>query len=153
MWPPGARPLVRATTSPDETEAVAADLARDLPIGATVLLFGDLGAGKTAFVRGLARGLGIDPDEVSSPTFTIVQSYAGERVLHHVDLYRLDPGFDVEELDLGELTGGGVLAVEWAERWDGPPADAIAVRIVARDDDRREITISPVEAGPHATET
>lgn len=143
MPPSGTWPLVRVTAGADETEDLAAEVARGLPRGATVLLFGDLGAGKTAFARGLARGLGIDPDEVSSPTFTIVQSYAGPRVLHHVDLYRLEPGFDVDELDLGELTAEGVLVVEWAERWQAPPANAIAVRIVALDDDRREITIGP----------
>lgn len=134
-------PSPRITRSPEETERLAAGLASTLAPGTTVLLYGDLGAGKTAFVRGLAVGLGIEADEVSSPTFTIVQTYVGRGVLHHADLYRLDSGFDVEELGLQELAGPGVLAVEWAERWDSPPPGAIAVHIVALDDESREITI------------
>jgi tRNA threonylcarbamoyladenosine biosynthesis protein TsaE len=138
----------RVSRSPEDTEDIAATLAHELSPGATVLLYGDLGAGKTAFVRGLAAGLGIAPDEVSSPTFTLVQTYQGTGlVLHHADLYRLDAGFDVEELGLGELAAEGVLAVEWAERWTSPPPGAIAVHIIARDDDTREITIGPAASG------
>lgn len=125
---------------------MAADLAASLPAGAIVLLYGDLGAGKTAFVRGLAAGLGIPPDDVSSPTFTLVQTYAGTRLLHHADLYRLERGFDVEELGLAEMAAGAVLAVEWAERWDAAPPGAIAVHIVALDDDTREITIGRAQS-------
>jgi len=82
-----------------------------------VLLSGELGAGKTAFVRGLARGLGADPDEVASPTFVLLTSYPGRLTLHHADLYRLRGDGDELELGLEELPGPrGVLAVEWAER-------------------------------------
>ena len=77
------------TRSEEETAAVAARLAAGLAPGSEVLLYGDLGAGKTAFVRGLAEGLGIDPDDVSSPTFTLIQRYDGPVTLWHVDLYRL----------------------------------------------------------------
>ena len=82
-----------------------------------MLLLGDLGAGKTAFVRGLAEGLGVDPAEVSSPTFTLIQEYRGGRLpLFHVDLYRLNDPREVDDLGLDELTAqGGVLAIEWAE--------------------------------------
>ena len=101
------------THSEDETAAVGRDLARQIEEGVIVLLHGDLGAGKTAFVRGLAQGLGVDPDEVSSPTFTLVQEYRGRLTLFHVDLYRLS-GPEVPDLGLEELSQSGVLAVEWA---------------------------------------
>jgi tRNA threonylcarbamoyladenosine biosynthesis protein TsaE len=85
-----------------------------------VLLTGELGAGKTAFVRGLARGLGVDPDEVASPTFVLLTSYPARLTLHHADLYRLKGDGDEQELGLEELPGPrGVLAVEWAERLSG----------------------------------
>ena len=104
-----------------ETEAIGADLATRLGAGSRVLLYGELGAGKTAFVRGLAAGLGVDPDDVSSPTFTLVQEYRGRLPLYHVDLYRLAPG-EVDDLGLDALAADGVLAIEWAERM--PRADA-----------------------------
>lgn len=96
---------------------VAAELASRFRGGEVVLLRGELGAGKTAFVRGLARGVGADPDEVASPTFVLLTAYPGRLTLHHADLYRIGrPGED-RELGLEELPGPrGVLAVEWAER-------------------------------------
>ena len=107
-----------------------------------MLLSGPLGAGKTAFVRGLARGLGIDPDEVSSPTFTLVHEYGGGRLrLFHADLYRLGHG---GAADLGlEDTGvqQGVLAVEWPDRLAHPFAGAIAVVFAVVDDATREIRV------------
>jgi tRNA threonylcarbamoyladenosine biosynthesis protein TsaE len=105
------------TRSEAETEALAEALASGFRGGEVVLLSGDLGAGKTAFVRGLARGLGADASEVASPTFVLLTSYRGRLVLHHADLYRLAGTVDEGELGLEELPGsGGVLAVEWAER-------------------------------------
>ena len=107
----------RVTASVAETEAVAEALAASMRGGEVVLLTGELGAGKTAFVRGLARGLGVDPQEVASPTFVLLTSYPGRLRLHHADLYRLAGGGDDLELGLEELPGpGGVVAVEWAER-------------------------------------
>jgi len=80
------------TTTEAETIAAGRELGRSLAPGTTVLLYGELGAGKTAFVRGLVEGLGLDPEQVSSPTFTIVQEYRGREItLQHVDLYRLNP--------------------------------------------------------------
>ena len=94
---------VVVTRSQAETEAVGRAFAESLVPGAVVLLSGDLGAGKTAFVRGMAAGLSIDPNEVSSPTFTLVQEYRGGRlVLRHVDLYRLAP-HEVDDLGLEEM--------------------------------------------------
>jgi tRNA threonylcarbamoyladenosine biosynthesis protein TsaE len=107
-----------------------------------VLLSGELGAGKTAFVRGLAAGLGIDPSEVSSPTFTLIQEYGGGRlVLYHVDLYRLKP-VEVDDLGLDELTSeGGVTAIEWPDRLPRGFDEAIAIRIDYGAGTERRLTI------------
>ena len=122
-------------------------MAGRINAGDVVLLYGDLGAGKTAFVRGLARGLGASPDDVSSPTFTLVQEYRGGRVtLHHVDLYRLKE-IEVDDLGLDELTlGPAVVAVEWAERWVDVPSGAWVVRISSEGEDHRRISITSPSA-------
>jgi tRNA threonylcarbamoyladenosine biosynthesis protein TsaE len=134
-------PRVVVTGSEAETAAVASALAARLEPNRVVLLIGDLGAGKTAFVRGMAAGLGIDPDEVSSPTFTLVQEYRGPRTLYHVDLYRVE-GAEAEDLGLEELTsGGGVVAIEWAEKLPGPIPGAITVSLTDLGGDKREIRI------------
>ena len=133
------------THSQSETAAVGSDLARSLSAGSVVLLSGDLGAGKTAFVRGLAAGLGIDPELVSSPTFTLIQEYRGGRLpLHHVDLYRLQ-SIEVDDLGLDELTlEGGVTAIEWPDRLPREFASAVQVRIEHGDGDTRSIQIEDV---------
>ena len=131
------------TASTVETEGVAERLAAGFHGGEVVLLSGELGAGKTAFVRGLAKGVGADPEEVASPTFVLLTSYPGRLVLHHADLYRLLGNGDDRELGLEELPGsGGVLAIEWAERlsciaWERP----WTVTIEHAGDDRRRIRI------------
>jgi len=136
------------THSESETAAVGRDLAAQLQTGDVVLLFGDLGAGKTAFVRGLAEGLGIDPAEVSSPTFTIVQEYHGGRLpLLHVDLYRLEPK-EVDDLGLDELGEDAVVAIEWAERLPMPASHAVSVRISHAPADAREVTVSGIRTDP-----
>lgn len=106
------------------------------------MLSGDLGAGKTAFVRGLAEGLGLNPADVTSPTFTLIQEYRGGRLpLHHVDLYRVTSA-DVDDLGLDELSlGGGVMAIEWPDRLPRSFADAIRVNIAHGDGDERTIAI------------
>jgi tRNA threonylcarbamoyladenosine biosynthesis protein TsaE len=108
-----------------------------------VLLTGDLGAGKTAFVRGLARGVDADPEEVASPTFVLLTAYPGRLVLHHVDLYRLRGDGDEREIGLEELPGpGAVLAVEWADRLVEAPWPApVRVRLDHAGDDVRRIMI------------
>ena len=128
-----------------DTEAAGEQLASTLAAGDVVLLEGQLGAGKTAFVRGLARGLGASDADVSSPTFTLIQEYRGGRLqLHHVDLYRLAPE-EVADLGLDELiSGDGVVAIEWAERWTDRPAVAVEVAIEDRGGDARRITIRNV---------
>jgi tRNA threonylcarbamoyladenosine biosynthesis protein TsaE len=133
------------TQSEAETEALAAELAAAFRGGEVVLLSGELGAGKTVFVRGLARGVGADPEEVASPTFVLLTRYPGRLTLHHADLYRLAGGGDDLELGLEELPGPrGVLAIEWAERlsrhpWD--PAVAIRVTLEHAGDDTRRVRI------------
>jgi tRNA threonylcarbamoyladenosine biosynthesis protein TsaE len=137
-------PRTLETSTEAETEAAGEALGRSLSAGNVVLLFGDLGAGKTAFVRGMARGIGANPDEVSSPTFTIVQEYPGRSAtLYHVDLYRLEPA-EIDDLGLDDLVSGdGIVAIEWAERWKGRPDDVTEVRLEHRGDDRRAIDIRP----------
>jgi tRNA threonylcarbamoyladenosine biosynthesis protein TsaE len=99
-----------------ETEKIGERLARSLKAGSVVALNGDLGAGKTAFIRGLARGLGVK-DRVISPTFTIVNEYEGDLPLFHFDLYRLKGGDELFDIGWDEyLERGGVCAVEWSER-------------------------------------
>src|SRR5438874_3598355 len=138
-----SQPVV--TNSELETFAVAEKLARTLEPGAFVLLHGDLGAGKTVFVRGLAAGLGVDPDSVTSPTFVLVQQYRGQIPLVHADLYRLDGGAAVDDLGLEDLCSGAVVAVEWAERMPRIPTGSVSVRIEDAGGDTRRITITKSE--------
>ncbi len=129
------------THSEQETARVGATLARRLPPGTVVLLYGELGTGKTAFVRGFVEGVGIAPDEVSSPTFTVIQQYGGDGRVYHVDLYRLGPD-EVEDLGLEELPErGGLVCIEWADRLPWPMVGAVSVRITDRGDEVRELTI------------
>jgi tRNA threonylcarbamoyladenosine biosynthesis protein TsaE len=130
------------TNNEAETEQAGADFAAALPNGSVVALYGDLGAGKTAFVRGMARGMGIDA-RVCSPTFTIVNEYSGPRELFHFDMYRLassDELFDIGWEDY--LARGGVCAVEWSENVaDAFEGDEINVRIEKISDTARKISI------------
>jgi tRNA threonylcarbamoyladenosine biosynthesis protein TsaE len=140
-------PDIHTTRSEAETATVGRDLAASLHAGDTVLLSGELGAGKTAFVRGLAEGLGIPADAVSSPTFTLIQEYRGGRLpLFHVDLYRLDDPREIDDLGLEEIAADGVLAIEWAEKLPQPPEEAIAVRIEQGDGDTRRLLIESAQA-------
>ena len=135
------------SNSPEDTEDIGARLAEQLEPGAVVAFTGDLGAGKTAFTRGLARGLGI-PDRITSPTFTIVNEYEGGRLpLFHFDMYRLgsaDELFDIGWEDY--LRRGGVCAVEWSENIaDALEEDAVRVDIRrGASDQERVITIAGV---------
>ena len=132
------------TQSETETHGLARELSLTLKAGDVLLLSGDLGSGKTTFVRGLAEGLGIDPDDVSSPTFTLLHEYRGGRLtLYHADLYRLDK---TATDDLGlEETGvrDGVLAIEWPDRLSHDIPGATVVRLEVVDDALRRITIEP----------
>lgn len=130
------------TKNEAETEAVGAQFGANLPNGSVVAMYGDLGAGKTAFVRGMARGMGIDA-RVSSPTFTIVNEYLGDRELYHFDMYRL--GSSDELFDIGwedYFSRGGVCAVEWSENVeDAFEGDEIIVTISKLSAEERKIEI------------
>ena len=128
------------SNSVEETERIAADFAATLPLGTIIAFTGDLGAGKTAFVRGLAKGLGVR-DRVTSPTFTIVNEYEGEKgSLFHFDLYRLQ---DADELfDIGwedYLCRHGICAVEWSERAEGFMENCINVDIRRGENDEQRV--------------
>ena len=134
--------MVYMTHSPEETEALGQALGQTLKGGEIIAYTGDLGAGKTAFTRGLARGLGITM-QVTSPTYTLVNEYSGGRLeLFHFDMYRL--GSSEELFDIGwddYLLRGGVCAGEWSENVADAVEDAIWVRISRLDDDTRQIEI------------
>ena len=130
------------TNSPEETEALGAALAQRLTPGTVIAYRGDLGAGKTAFTRGLARGLGVT-EQVTSPTYTIVNEYIGGRMpLFHFDMYRL--GSSDELFDIGwedYLERGGVCAVEWSENVDDAMENAVYVTIHKTGEENRRIEI------------
>jgi tRNA threonylcarbamoyladenosine biosynthesis protein TsaE len=130
------------THNPAETEAVGAALARALHPGAVIAYRGDLGAGKTAFTRGLARGLGC-AEQVTSPTYTIVNEYlSGKMPLFHFDMYRLGSADDLWDIGWDDyLDRMGVCAVEWSENVDEAMEDAIFVTIEKLSDEDRRITI------------
>jgi len=126
-----------------ETRDAGHALAHELKAGDVVLLYGDLGAGKTTFVKGMALALGIAEREVISASFTIIAEYESTPPLYHIDLYRLERPEDLEAVGLYEYLGtNGIAVVEWADRL--PPGEvegAITVRIGFLDDDVREIEV------------
>lgn len=130
------------TKNEKETELFGEKFASSLKPGTVVALYGGLGAGKTAFVRGMARGLGLDC-RVTSPTFTVVNEYAGERELFHFDMYRLTSGDELFDIGWDDyLSRGGICAVEWSENveeaFDGSET---LVRIEKLSASERRITI------------
>ena len=127
--------------SPDETRLIASEFARNLQAGTTLSLIGDLGAGKTEFVKGLAIGLGAG-NEVTSPTFTIVHEYRGGRLaLFHMDFYRLNEERELDEVGFDDyLMAGGVCAIEWGDKFPSRlPPDSVAIRIAIHGNNKRTI--------------
>jgi tRNA threonylcarbamoyladenosine biosynthesis protein TsaE len=120
------------TTSPAETEAAGEQFGERLAPGDLVLLKGDLGAGKTTFVRGLMRGVG-SPAHVASPTFQLVRVYPGRVQIAHVDLYRLEDGADLVDLGLEELLDQGAVVVEWGDRLEAPEAALLSIEHLGGD--------------------
>lgn len=130
------------THTPEETEKAGEALAKTLTSGAVVALYGDLGMGKTAFVRGMARGLN-SPNRVTSPTFTIVNEYSGDLELFHFDMYRLKNSDELFEIGWEDyLSRGGVCVVEWSENvTDAFDGTEIKVKIEKLSDTDRKITV------------
>jgi tRNA threonylcarbamoyladenosine biosynthesis protein TsaE len=129
--------------SPGDTLAIARALGEILAPGDVVGLTGELGAGKTLFCKGVGESLGIPPDRVLSPSFTIVTEHRGRLPLTHVDVYRLDTVREAEEIGLDEtFSGHGVCVVEWAEKVSELlPRDCVRVTFTVSGGDRREITV------------
>ena len=125
--------------TPEDTKTIGKALARALRAGDSIGLIGELGAGKTQLVKGLALGIGIDEDEVTSPSFGLINEYAGDKKLYHVDLYRLDTIEDIETLGLMDYLGGdGICVIEWADRLgEGLSLTDTVVRIEILPDGRR----------------
>ena len=134
--------MIFTTNSPAETEKVGAALGRTLKPGTILAYRGDLGAGKTAFTRGLARGLGCD-EIVTSPTYTIVNEYVSGRIpLFHFDMYRLRSSDDLWDIGWEDyLDRGGVCAVEWSENVDDAMEEAVCITIEKLGEDSRRITV------------
>ena len=131
------------TRSESDTVALGQRLARELPARRTVLLIGNLGAGKTTLAKGIVSGLGAaPPEEVSSPTFTLIHEYGGGRV-YHVDLYRLEDLREVSTLGLDEIFDrDAIVLIEWGERFPQIlPPRRTEIRIRALPDEEREITV------------
>jgi tRNA threonylcarbamoyladenosine biosynthesis protein TsaE len=135
---------VYRTASEEETIAFGEGLAHQLPAKGVVLLIGDLGAGKTTLAKGIVKGLGAaPPDEVSSPTFTLIHEYGNEGRVYHVDLYRLDELREVETLGLEELFDReAIVLIEWGERFPQIlPPRRTEIRLRATGDAEREIDV------------
>ena len=139
--------MIFETNSPLQTEAIGAALGKIIEPGTVIAYRGDLGAGKTAFTRGLAKGLGCR-EIVTSPTYTIVNEYLGGRIpLFHFDMYRLRSSDDLFDIGWEDyLDRGGVCAVEWSENVDDAMEDALYITIEKLGEDARRITI---EGGGH----
>lgn len=129
------------TESPEQTEELAARLAQTLEGTEVIALFGGLGAGKTAFTRGLAAGLGID-DGVSSPTFALVNEYSGKYTVYHFDMYRVHAWDDLYSTGFFDYEGQGIMVIEWSENIvDYLPEQHMTIRIETLSEQCREITI------------
>jgi tRNA threonylcarbamoyladenosine biosynthesis protein TsaE len=128
-----------------ELQAVAERLGRALQAGDVIALIGPLGAGKTTFVQGLARGLGVPPDRhVASPTFALVNEHPGRVPLVHADLYRIADARELEELGLTDAFDRAAVAIEWLDRFpDAAPAERLEIEIAIEADGARAITLRP----------
>ena len=132
------------TFSLDETQALGQKIGATVTSGTVIALTGDLGSGKTSFVQGLARGLGVSPDfYITSPTFTIINEYPGRYRLFHVDLYRIDNPYETEEIGLYDIMGGdGITVIEWADRIENDlPTEHLHLQFKILDDETRKISI------------
>jgi tRNA threonylcarbamoyladenosine biosynthesis protein TsaE len=137
--------LNTTTHSPEETRQLGEKIGQLTQAGAVVALYGDLGSGKTIFVQGLARGLGVPDDYyITSPSYTLINEYPARHILFHVDLYRIENTIDFEDIGLYEiLHGNGVTAVEWADRLrEDLPDEHLNIKLEIMGDDSRNICIT-----------
>jgi tRNA threonylcarbamoyladenosine biosynthesis protein TsaE len=133
------------TRSEEETIALGEEIARALPRPAVVLLIGDLGAGKTTLAKGIVKGLGAAaPEDVNSPTYTLIHEFGEKDKVYHIDLYRLERASEVLALGLDDLLASdAILLVEWGERFPALwPANRLEIRLAWTADDAREITVT-----------
>lgn len=135
------------TNNSTETLALGEALGARLRPGDVIALFGDLGAGKTTFTKGIARGMGL-PDDIHSPTFTLIHEHIGPTPLYHVDLYRLESEIEVEGIGIEEyIQGGGVTIIEWADRMRSMlPPDRLDIDIAMTGDETREFAFETESA-------
>ena len=145
-----AAPLILTVTAATaaETQAIAERLGRLLAPGDVLALVGGLGAGKTTFVQGLARGMDVPPDRhVASPTFALVNEHPGRVPLVHADLYRIEDARELAELGLTDAFDRAAVAIEWLDRFpDAAPAERLEIAIVFADGDARTLTFTPIGA-------
>ncbi|MGI6590828.1 MAG: tRNA (adenosine(37)-N6)-threonylcarbamoyltransferase complex ATPase subunit type 1 TsaE [Eggerthellaceae bacterium] len=141
--------FLAASDSAQQTKDYGAALAPCLQPGDVVLLYGDLGAGKTQFAQGVARGLGVD-DEVTSPTFNILLEYEGRLPLYHFDLYRLTEPDQLEDIDFyAVVEGDGASLIEWGDRFpDEMPEDRLEVSLTVDENEQRELSV--LATGPRS---
>ena len=132
------------SSSPEDTRRLGERLGALIEAGDIVLLSGELGAGKTVFVQGIARGLGFD-GSVSSKSFVLLGEYPGRLTLYHADLYRLEDPEQVQDLALDEISAGGVLVVEWPERAGAGvlPEEHLRIEFEVMDENKRELRLYP----------
>ncbi len=143
--------MTLTTCSPEATEAVGEKLGAACRGGEVILLSGDLGTGKTRLTKGIARGLGIDSGQVTSPTFTLMAIHHGRLPLYHVDLYRIDDAEEIAHLGLFEqVEGPGVIVIEWPEQGDPhvPPAGLTLHLTQGKSDAERKLSAQAGDA-PH----
>ena len=143
-----AAPLILTAATAAETQAIAERLGRLLAPGDVLALVGPLGAGKTTFVQGLARGLDVPPDRhVASPTFALVNEHPGRVPLVHADLYRIEDARELAELGLTDAFDRAAVAIEWLDRFpDAAPADRLEIMLAFADGDARTLTLTAIGA-------
>ncbi|MCE5194268.1 MAG: tRNA (adenosine(37)-N6)-threonylcarbamoyltransferase complex ATPase subunit type 1 TsaE [Nitrospiraceae bacterium] len=130
----------------EKTEEIGFDLGKRLTPGNVICLYGDLGAGKTTFVKGIAEALGIPKRDITSASFTIIAEYKTRIPFYHIDLYRLEKNSDIDGTGIWDyIYGNGIAVVEWAEHLGEPAADFIRVKFAIIDEETRDITIEGID--------
>jgi tRNA threonylcarbamoyladenosine biosynthesis protein TsaE len=144
--------VIVVSRSPEETHNLGFQIAQDLPVPGVVLLRGSLGTGKTTLARGIACGLGLDdPTAVSSPSFTLVNTYQGRCPIYHVDLFRVQGERDLETVGISEFLGErGITIVEWGERITFPLRNDVVIQIEDAGGDTRHLRILKAGSGRHS---